>query len=330
MLKNFKKNIFDINNEKSFNDLSLEIFFYQYQNCSVYSSYVDLICKDVKQIKHYKKIPFLPIEFFKTKNIISGNAPAEAVFASSGTTGSIRSFHHVTDLTVYETSSVSSFERFYGKISDYTFLALLPSYLERQDSSLVWMTNLFINKSNYKDDCGFYLDNHSELLEKIKKIKRDASRKIVLLGVSFALLDIAEKIDFPLNDVIVMETGGMKGKRKELTREELHKILCNKFKVSVIHSEYGMTELLSQAYSQGNGIYKCPPWMKILIREINDPFSYVTENRSGGVNVIDLANVSSCSFIETQDVGEINNDGTFKIIGRFDNSNIRGCNLIVS
>jgi len=328
MLTGIKDKIFSVNDEKEFNKLSLEIFFYQYENCPVYHNYVDMICKDTSKINHFTQIPFLPIEFFKTQKVFTGKDPVETVFVSSGTTGSIKSHHYVSDLSIYEASAVKSFESFYGEISEYTFFALLPSYSDRNNSSLVWMTNLFMNRSNYKNDCGFYLVNHFELLRKLKKIKTDPSRKIILLGVSFALLDLAEKIDFSLNNVIVMETGGMKGKRKEIVREELHKILCDKFKVSVIHSEYGMTELLSQSYSQGNGIYKSPPWMKILIREINDPFSYVTTNKSGGVNVIDLANVNSCSFIETQDVGEMNNDGTFRISGRFDNSNIRGCNLM--
>jgi hypothetical protein len=320
--------IFNISNEEEFNTLALEIFRSQY-NCNVvYKHYCDMVCKDIKQITTYRQIPFLPIEFFKTQKIISGNDPVSIVFGSSGTTGQQRSFHYITDPDLYEKSAITSFERQYGSISDYTILALLPSYLERQDSSLVWMCNLFITKSNYKQDSGFYLNNYAELLLKLKKLVNEKDRKVLLLGVSYALLDIAEMIDFTVSNVIVMETGGMKGMRKEMLREELHEILCNKMGITSVHSEYGMTELLSQAYSQGKGIFKAPPWMKVLTRELNDPLSLAAFGKTGGINIIDLANVNSCSFIATQDVGKCHEDGTFEISGRSDNSDIRGCNLL--
>jgi hypothetical protein len=321
--------IFNISSEEEFNRFALEVFRYQYDCNPVYKQYSDIVCKDIEQIINYRQIPFLPVEFYKTQKIISGNNPVSIVFGSSGTTGQQRSFHYVTDLEIYEKSAIASFESNYGDIADYIILALLPSYLERKDSSLVWMCNLFINKSNYKQDSGFYLNNYAELLLKLKKLVNEKDRKVLLLGVSYALLDIAEMIDFPVSNVIVMETGGMKGMRKEMLREELHEILCNKLGISTVHSEYGMTELLSQAYSQGNGIFKCPPWMKVLTRELNDPLALAAVGKTGGINIIDLANLNSCSFIATQDVGKCHNDGTFGISGRSDNSDIRGCNLLV-
>jgi hypothetical protein len=324
--KNF--NIFNISTEEEFNILALKIFRFQYYCNPVYMHYSDIICMDIKQIANYRQIPFLPIELFKTQKIISGNDPVSIVFGSSGTTGQSRSFHYVTDLEIYEKSALVSFEKFYDNITDYTILAMLPSYLERQDSSLVWMCNLFISKSNFKQDSGFYLNNHADLLLKLKSLVNEKERKVLLLGVSYTLLDIAEMIDFPIPNVIVMETGGMKGMHKEMVRGELHEILCKKMGISSVHSEYGMTEILSQAYSQGKGIFKCPPWMKVLTREMNDPLSISPVGKTGCINIIDLANINSCSFIATQDMGKCNEDGTFEISGRSDNSDIRGCNLL--
>ena len=330
MLPDFSNRIFKIKSKKEFNCLALEIFRYQAEYNLVYKEYVNLICKDKRMVEHYSQIPFLPIEFFRTKDVVTGNGNVQKIFRSSGTTGQLQSKHCVTDFSVYESAAIRSFELFYGDVSEFTFLALLPSYLERDDSSLVSMTNLFINKSNFKNDCGFFLHDHEDLIKCLKKLSFEKSRKVLLLGVSFALFDLAEKIDFPLNDVIVMETGGMKGRRKEIVREELHKILCEKMKINKIHSEYGMTELLSQSYSQGDGIYKSPPWMKVIIREMNDPLTIAEESRSGGINIIDLANINSCSFIATQDLGKRFADGTFEVSGRFDNSDTRGCNLMIS
>jgi phenylacetate-coenzyme A ligase PaaK-like adenylate-forming protein len=327
---NIRERIFNISSEEEFNGLAIEIFLYQVENNPVYKKYVNCICKDLNNIRHFEQIPFLPVEFFRTQKVITGNKPVQTIFKSSGTTGQARSYHYVTDLAIYEKAAITAYERVYGKVADYTILALLPSYLERKDSSLVWMTQLFINKSNYKEDCGFYLNEYSIPLMKLKKINETKSRKILLLGVSYALLDLAEKIDFSLENAIVMETGGMKGKRKEILRKELHEILCKKFGITSVHSEYGMTELLSQAYSQDNGIYKCLPWMKVLVREMNDPLTLTELGRNGGINIIDLANINSCSFIATQDMGKLFKDGSFEVSGRFDQSETRGCNLFMS
>jgi hypothetical protein len=330
MYADLKINIFNISTEEEFDNLAIEIFRYQYESNIIYKKYVNLVCNDVSQIKNYRQIPFLPIEFFKTQKVITGKDSVSLVFGSSGTTGQSRSFHYITDLDLYKKSAIASFEKFYGNITDYTILALLPSYLEREDSSLVWMCNLFMSKSKYKQDCGFYLNNHKELLIKLKSLINEKPRKILLIGISFALLCIAEKINFSIQDVIVMETGGMKGMNKEIVREELHEFLCKNFGIISVNSEYGMTEILSQAYSQGNGLFKCPPWMKVLTREMNDPLSLSEIGKSGGINIIDLANINSCSFIATQDMGKCDEDGMFEISGRFDNSDTRGCNLLQS
>ena len=279
MNQDIKINIFNISTEDEFNNLALEIFRFQYHFNPVYKHYSDLVRKDIKQISNYRQIPFLPIEFFKTQKIISGKDAVSRIFGSSGTTGQQRSFHYVTDIDLYKKSAITSFENFYGRIEEHTILALLPSYLERNDSSLVWMCDLFISKSRYKKDSGFYLNNYAELLLKLKSLVNEKERKVLLWGVSYALLDMAEMIDFPIPGVMVMETGGMKGMRKEMLREELHEILCNKMGITSVHSEYGMTELLSQAYSQGKGIFKCPPWMKVLTRELNDPLALLPREK---------------------------------------------------
>jgi hypothetical protein len=238
-----------------------------------------------------------------------------------------QSKHYVTDVNLYEQSFKKGFHSFYGNIEDYTILALLPSYLERKGSSLIFMVDNLI-KGSKKTESGFYLHNLKELADKLKLLDK-ANRKVLLIGVTYALLDLIELDKFDLKNTIVMETGGMKGRRKEMIREELHQVLCNGFGVKLIHSEYGMTELLSQAYSKGNGIFECPPWMKILIRDTEDPFTFLPNEKSGGINVIDLANINSCSFIATQDLGKTYQNNTFEVLGRFDNSDIRGCNLMV-
>lgn len=325
---NPEEKIFRISSEAEFNALALEIFQKQYRRTGIYQKYASRFCKNPDTVKHYLDIPFLPVEFFKSEKIIDAGHSAQQIFRSSGTAGPAESLHYVSDLLLYEKSAVKAFEIFFGSVEGFTILALLPGYLERKDSSLVWMTNLFMSKSNYTNDCGFFLDDHLLLAEKLKKLIGEPGRKTLLLGVSHALLAFAGKINFPLRDVMVMETGGMKGRRKEMVREELHRILCDKFGVKRIHSEYGMTEMLSQAYSRGGGVFKCPPWMKIIIRDMNDPLSYVANGRTGGINAIDLANINSCSFIATQDIGKLYEDGTFNVLGRFDNSDIRGCNLL--
>ena len=325
---NLKQKIFNIQSEEEFTEIALNIFRFQASNNSVYRQYIDLLKVDVNTVDCLDKIPFLPIEFFKSHKVVSTDEEAKAVFTSSGTSGNLTSRHYVPDLGIYEDSFTKGFEAFYGSINDYCILALLPSYLEREGSSLIYMMEKLIKDSGHPKS-GFYLNNHEELIANIEELKGQ-NKKVLLLGVSFALLELAENHQLDLGDVIVMETGGMKGRRKELTREELHSIFTSRLGVKKVHSEYGMTELLSQGYSKGDSLFETPAWMKIMIRDAYDPFSYEKTGRSGGVNVIDLANLNSCSFIETQDLGKIHPDGKFEILGRFDNSDIRGCNLLVS
>ncbi|APG60463.1 acyl transferase [Christiangramia salexigens] len=321
-----KERIFQIKNHKDFTDVCLEVFDYQFHNNPVYHKFCSLLDRTPDKINHYREIPFLPIEFFKSKEIISGDLLPQITFTSSGTTGSNTSKHHVTDLDIYEHSFLDAFENFYGDPKDYTILALLPSYLERTGSSLIYMVDSLIKNSENKDS-GFYLNNLKELSQKLEELDK-GGKKVFLIGVSFALLDLVEKKSLQLNNTIVMETGGMKGRRKEMIRTELHAHLKKGFGVDAIHSEYGMTELLSQAYSNGHGIFKCPAWMEILIRDPEDALSLQPDGKTGGINVIDLANINSCSFIATQDLGKKNND-EIEILGRFDNSDLRGCNLLI-
>ncbi|MEW7289894.1 LuxE/PaaK family acyltransferase [Aquimarina sp. 2304DJ70-9] len=319
--------IFSIQNDSDFEKAAIRVFNHQYINNNFYQRFCNLLGVTKASIKSSKDIPYLPIEFFKQEKIVSTPYSIDKVFTSSGTTGNITSKHYVKDLTIYEKSFRKGFEYFYGDISEYIVLALLPSYLERDGSSLVYMAEKLIKDSNHPDS-GFYLYDIEKLVETLRK-NAIKDKKILLLGVSFALLDLVENYDIQLNDTtIIMETGGMKGRRKEMIREELHQILKNGFGVTQIHSEYGMTELLSQAYSKGNGLFYCPPWMRISIRNPEDPLSYLGNNKTGGVTIIDLANINSCSFIATQDLGKIHENGSFEILGRFDHSDIRGCNLM--
>lgn len=322
-----KEDIFSINNQEEFNDCALQIFNYQVNYNQVYKQYVTHLGIDIHEINHYTKIPFLPIEFFKTQQVYTNPGTPSITFTSSGTTGMINSQHHVYDLDWYESSFRKAFEKFYGPVENIAILALLPSYLEREGSSLIYMVDDLINRSKINES-NYFLYNHQELYDVLMKLKADKT-KTILIGVTYALLDFIEKyhIDFP--ELIVMETGGMKGKRKEMIREELHSILCQGFNVKSIHSEYGMTELLSQGYSMGEGLFHTPEWMKILIRDTNDPLSLLTHSNTGAINVIDLANFHSCAFIATQDLGKIHADQSFEILGRFDNADIRGCNLLV-
>jgi phenylacetate-coenzyme A ligase PaaK-like adenylate-forming protein len=310
----------------TFENMAFKIFKFQFEHNAVYRSFCDLLYKNPSDITSLKEIPFLPIQFFKTHDILGSTEPIQKTFSSSGTTGSITSKHLVTDLSVYEKSFNEGFKQFYGNIEDYTILALLPSYLERDGSSLIYMVDSLIKQSQ-KPKSGFYLDNLSELKETLIQLETQ-NEKVLLIGVSFALLDLVEFHQFQLKNTIVMETGGMKGRRKELVREELHAILKKGFGVESIHSEYGMTELLSQAYSNGNGIFECSKTMKVFARDTEDALTILDSNKTGGINIIDLANINSCSFIATQDLGRVYNNGTFEIIGRFDNSDIRGCNLM--
>lgn len=321
------ENIFSIENNEQFNKIALTVFKYQAEHCLVYKTYMSHLQVNVNEISTVEQIPFLPIGFFKSHAVLSSKNPVETIFSSSGTTGMSQSTHQVTNVNLYERSYLQAFNQFYGEIEDYCFLALLPSYQQRSGSSLIYMVNDLIEKSNHPQS-GYFLYNHLELLKTLTQLK-SKNQKTILIGVTYALLDFIEhfEIDFP--ELIVMETGGMKGKRKEMVREELHEQLTKGFGIKYIHSEYGMTELLSQAYSLGDGIFNCPNWMRILIRDTNDPLSLIAKGRTGGINVIDLANVNSCSFIATQDLGKINEGNSFEVLGRFDNSDIRGCNLLV-
>ncbi len=320
-----RNKIFEINSDKDFNELALKIFHFQYGNNSVYNQYVNLNNIRIKEIDHFKKIPFLPIELFKSHKVISRDSEPDKIFLSSGTSGAEVSKHYVVDLKLYEKSFFTCFKKFYGNPDQYMIVALLPSYLERTNSSLVYMVEKLISLSKNAGS-GFYLDNYNDLVD---MLKYSINQKVLLIGVTFALLEFAERYEIPVTNGIIMETGGMKGRRKEIIREELHQVLCSKFHTDKIHSEYGMTELLSQAYSHGNGLFKAPPWMKVLIRDTNDPKSLLGDNKSGGINIIDLANLYSCSFIATHDLGKTNPDGSFEVLGRFDNSDIRGCSLMV-
>jgi hypothetical protein len=324
------EDILNITDEKDFNAAAIAVFKHQASNCEVYNKYINTMKIKSENVLEIEQIPFLPIEFFKSHSIKTNSPPSNSncqIFTSSGTTGMIQSKHYVNDVSVYEKSYLKAFEYFYGNISEYCLLALLPSYLERDGSSLIYMVDDLIKRSNHPES-GFCLDDYDALTNKIKELEH-SNQRTILIGVTYALLDLVEMATFSLKNTIIMETGGMKGKRKEMIREELHAILCKGFGVDAIHSEYGMTELLSQAYSKGKGIFHCPPWMRVLIRDTNDPLTILNNNKTGGINVIDLANINSCSFIATQDLGKTYSDNSFEVLGRFDNSDIRGCNLLV-
>lgn len=319
--------IFNINTEAEFENLALEVFHFQYENVTVYRTYVDLLKIDPNRVSRIDQIPFLPIQFFKNRQIIANGLAPEIEFTSSGTTGSETSRHLVAKSELYRQSYTNGFRYFYGDEQQYCILALLPAYLERTGSSLVYMVDGLIRQSANPNG-GFYLNQFDELAEKLTKLD-SSGQKCLLIGVSFALLDLAERHKFNLKNTIVMETGGMKGRRKEMVRDELHGILTSAFGFNSIHSEYGMTELLSQAYSKGKGIFRCPPWMRVLIRETNDPLTIAPVGSTGGINIIDLANLYSCAFIQTQDLGRLHSNGTFEVLGRMDSAPIRGCNLLI-
>lgn len=321
------KEIFNIKTEKDFLDVALKIFHYQMENVEVYASFIHYLGIDTDKVKKLSDIPFLPIEFFKSHEIISRNKQSKVIFESSGTTGQNTSRHFVADTDLYKKSFLKGFTEFYSEPSEYCILALLPSYLERQGSSLIYMADHLIRLSSHPES-GFYLDEQEKLIAVLRKLKNE-NQKTILLGVSFALLDLAEKFKEDLSGMIIMETGGMKGRRKELVREELHGILKAAFNVESIHSEYGMTELLSQAWSKGNGIFHTPPWMKIMARDSHDPFHIQSTGIPGVLNIIDLANIYSCSFIASSDLGKVFPDGSFEVSGRMDASDIRGCNLLI-
>ncbi|EJL74791.1 LuxE/PaaK family acyltransferase [Chryseobacterium populi] len=328
------KDIFNIQTEQDFLNASLATFRYQYENVEIYRKFVDYLKINPEEVNELPKIPFLPIEMFKNHQILDKKVSADLYFQSSGTTQMNLSKHFIADENIYRESIYKSFEQFIGKPEDFIFLGLLPSYLEKQNSSLIYMVDYLMQKSA-KPENGYFLYNHSELFDLLNTVK---NKKVILFGVSFALLDFldychAKHSNEPLNsseNLTVIETGGMKGRKEEMTKDELLKILQEGFKTEKIFSEYSMTELLSQAYSLGNNEYDCPNWMRILIRNTEDPFTYEKEGRTGAVNIIDLANIHSCSFIATQDLGKTLPDGRFQVLGRIDHSDIRGCSLLVS
>lgn len=307
---------------------ALDLFRYQYRHNALYQAYTDALHIRPESVSRLTDIPFLPIQFFKTHAVTTGSFEPQLVFESSGTTQTVNSRHLVKEATLYERSFITAFEQFYGPVSDYVVVGLLPSYLERKHSSLVVMVQEMIRRSGHEGS-GFYLYEHEKLYRQLQQLEA-RQQKVLLIGVTFGLLDFAEKYTLSLQHTIVMETGGMKGRREEWTRSQVHAYLQERLGVSAVHAEYGMTELLSQAYSYGNGIFNTPPWMKVLLRDENDPFQLFTGKASGVINVIDLANVYSCAFIATEDIGKLHADGSFEVLGRLDNSALRGCSLMVS
>lgn len=327
-LQKLEQDIFRIDNEDEFNRAALEVFRFQYDHNGVYRRFCDALGKKPSPSGSYQDIPFMPIEFFKQHKILSVAHTPDLVFSSSGTTGMQTSSHYVHKPALYIRSFMESFRMFMGEPSDYHILALLPGYLERQGSSLIYMVNHLIEESR-SNHSGFYLHDVEGLVQKVKAL-HDDPRKVLLLGVSFALMDMADRYRVEHPRLLVMETGGMKGRRKEMIRSELHQALCQAFGVKRICSEYGMTELLSQAWSLGDGVFVCPPWMRVLARDVNDPLSRAARGASGGLSVIDLANLYSCSFIATQDLMKELPGQSFEVLGRFDSSDIRGCNLMIA
>ena len=321
--------VFSVINEESFYSIALQVYHFQYHNNPVYQAWCDLLHRPPARVRETSDIPYLPIRFFKTHTITSGSFDPELVFKSSGTTGSVSSIHRVKKAGFYEKSFLSAFELFYGPVGDYCILGLLPSYLERGNSSLVYMVDRLIQWSGHPLN-GFYLSDYERLRQTLTKLQRKAQRTM-LIGVTYALLDFVQLYDMNLSNTIIMETGGMKGRKRELTKPELYAELKSGFGVTAIHSEYGMTELLSQAYAV-DGVFRTPPWMRIVLRDETDPF--LVQAQSGGgtgaINIMDLANLYSCSFIATDDVGKMHPDGRFEVLGRLDNSDIRGCSLLTT
>ncbi len=313
--------------QKGFEQTALEVFHFQALTNPVYAEFIQYLGVDSGSIKTLEKIPFLPIEFFKSKKVLVEGEAVQIEFGSSGTGGPERSVHYVSRPEIYEQSFLQGFRNIYGEPGDWIIIALLPSYLERQDSSLIYMVKGLMEESGLEEQ-GFFLEMDIALIALLKRLQQN-KKKVLLIGVTFALLELCEKINFPLDNCVILETGGMKGRGKEITREELHEVLQEKLKPAGLHSEYGMTELFSQAYATENGLFQTPPWMRVLMREVNDPMSYCGVGKTGGINVIDLANLYSCSFIATKDLGRMQADGRFEVLGRFDYSDVRGCNLMV-
>lgn len=324
------RKVFALDSEEAFRQVALNVFRYQYQHNELYRQYTDLTVSAPAEVNDIRSIPFLPISFFKTRNVQTTDFQPRLLFESSGTTGSQVSRHYIKEPDLYKSSFVKGFERFYGSIKDYCFLALLPSYLERGSSSLVYMVKELMDISGHPLN-GFYLYDFEELAKKLSDLEKD-HQKTLLIGVTYALLDFAAQYSLPLKHTILMETGGMKGRKKEMVRSEVHETLKAAFGLKSIHSEYGMTELLSQAYAKEAGRFFTPPWMKALLRDEDDPKSVSgtsATKKTGAINIIDLANLYSCSFIATEDLGTLHPDGSFEVLGRMDNSDVRGCSLLV-
>ncbi|MGQ9619676.1 MAG: acyltransferase [Bacteroidales bacterium] len=327
MKTGYPDRIFSIKDTDEFEKIAFEVFHYQAENNSVYRQFINRLGISVQQVDRIERIPFLPAEFFRNQIIISGTRKACTFFESTGTTGITRSRHYIVDINLYDESLIRGFRFFYGNPGEYVITALLPSYIEQPASSLVYMVNKLIESGSDRRSM-FIARSSWDFIDMLRVVLAEG-KKAMLIGVSFALLDFAEKYPADLNGLIIAETGGMKGRRKEITRDELHSVIKNNFNVPVVHSEYGMTELLSQAWSSGGGIFSCPPWMKILVREINDPLSVSSApGKTGGINVIDLANINSCSFVATGDIGRLHEEGRFEVLGRYDHSETRGCNLM--
>ena len=314
--------IFSITTQEQFQSVAMDVFHFQAEHCAVYAQYLRLIGVEPASVTRIEDIPMLPIELFKSHDIYSAATPPQVVFTSSATTGMSVSRHMVADLAIYERDFTQSFRLFYGDIEQWSVYGLLPNYLERTGSSLVYMVDRLIRKAG---GGGFYLHDYEKLIADMEADNRPK----ILIGVTYALLDLAEQYAPKLNNTVVMETGGMKGRRKEMSKEELHTVLCSAFGVERIHSEYGMAELMSQGYSTGEGLFASPPWMRVLVRDINDPFTHLEAGRRGAIDIIDLGNLYSCSFIATQDVGVAYADNSFRIEGRVTDADIRGCNLLV-
>ena len=311
---------------QNFDQIAFEVFKFQYKNNTVYKSYCDLLKKTPSNVENISKIPFLPISFFKSHSVIC-TKKYDKVFYSSGTTNDNISKHYVSDINIYEKSFLKNFIDNYGDPKEYVILGLLPNYMENENSSLIYMVNNLIELSK-SNDSGFFLKEYDHIIEKMKSLSRK-NKTIILIGVSYALLDLTINKNLNLENTIIIETGGMKGRRREMIKKELHETLKKRTGLKKIHSEYGMTEMLSQAYSKRDGIFSCPNWMRVFIRDINDPNFLYSNNRSGGINIIDLANFNSCSFIATEDMGSLRENGNFEIMGRIDHSDTRGCNLLV-
>ena len=317
--------IFNVD-DKNFEQIAFEVFKFQYINNNIYKSYCGLLKKTPSNVGDISGIPFLPISFFKSHSVMC-TKKYDKVFHSSGTTNENLSKHYVSDINIYEQSFLKNFIDNYGDPKDYVILGLLPNYMENENSSLIYMVNNLIELSE-SNDSGFFLKEYDFIIEKMKSLARE-NKKIILVGVSYALLDLTESKNLNFENTIIIETGGMKGRRREMIKKELHETLKERTGLKKIHSEYGMTELLSQAYSKGDGIFSCPNWMRVFIRDINDPNFLYSNNKSGGINIIDLANINSCSFIATEDMGSLHKNGNFEIMGRIDHTDTRGCNLLV-